>query len=92
MTVPRTDCSFAFIELYPFVYGKSAELDTLIDRFQEILGLEIETQKELRSLLGVMDVLVSASEFSSAEVQADIIESNTASALTALPPLPAVAV
>ncbi|GAV03211.1 hypothetical protein RvY_13670 [Ramazzottius varieornatus] len=81
-----------FWELYPFVYGKSAELDALIDRFQEILGLEIETQKELRGLLGVMDVLVSASEFSSAEVQADIIESNTASVLTALTPVPAVAV
>lgn len=54
-----------FSELYPFLYGKSKELDLMIHRLQDTLELEIQTQRDLRQILGTMDVLLTASEFNS---------------------------
>ncbi|OWA51356.1 U3 small nucleolar RNA-associated protein 15-like protein [Hypsibius exemplaris] len=64
-----------FFEQYPWIYGKSKQVDTFINRLQEILTLEIDNQKELKLIVGNMDALFSASRLNSAEAQAELLNS-----------------
>ncbi|XP_055346766.1 U3 small nucleolar RNA-associated protein 15 homolog [Paramacrobiotus metropolitanus] len=50
-------------KVYPCMYGRLNRLDELISKFQDVLQREVDSQVQLKLIMGRMDVLINASNF-----------------------------